>query len=51
MKFDVISKYKIKLVIIMIVHVTFNRRCRIYSGFYFLLAHWLPHFKYVKDKM
>ena len=23
----------------------------LYSGFHFLLAHWVPHFKYVKDKM
>ena len=29
----------------------FNRRCRIYSGFHFLLAQYVPHFKYVKDKM
>ena len=29
----------------------FNRRCRIYSGFYFLLAHYVPPFEHVKDKM
>ena len=29
----------------------FNRRCRIYSGFHFLLAHYVPPFEYVKDKM
>ena len=29
----------------------FTRRCRIYSGFHFLLAHQVPHFNYVKDKM
>ena len=28
-----------------------NRRCRIYSGFHFLLAHYVPPFEYVKDKM
>ena len=29
----------------------FNRRCHIYSGFHFLLAHYVPPFKHVKDKM
>ena len=29
----------------------FNRWCRIYSGFHFLLAHQVPLFKYVKGKM
>ena len=29
----------------------FNRRCRIYSGFRFLLAHQVPPFKHVKDKI
>ena len=29
----------------------FNRRCRIYLGSHFLLAHYVPHFKYVKDQM
>ena len=28
-----------------------TRRCRIYSGLPFLLAHYVPHFKHVKDKM
>ena len=28
-----------------------NRRCRIYSGINFLLAHYVPPFKHVKDKM
>ena len=32
-------------------HLRFNRRCRIYSGFHFSLAHQVPHFKYVKDKI
>ena len=30
---------------------TFNRRCRIYSGFHFLFAHQVPPFNHVKDKM
>ena len=29
----------------------FNRRCRIYLGFHFLLAHYVPPFEHVKDKM
>ena len=29
----------------------FNRRCRISSCFQFLLAHQVPPFKHVKDKM
>ena len=30
----------------------FNRRCRIYSGFFILLfAHSVPLFQHVKDKM
>ena len=28
----------------------FNRRCRIYSDFHFLLAHYLPPFEHVKIK-
>ena len=28
----------------------FHRRCRIYLGFHFLLAHYVPSFKHVKDK-
>ena len=32
-------------------HEPFNSRCRIYSGFHFLLAHTVTHFKHVKDKM
>ena len=27
------------------------QRCRIYSGFHFLLAHYVPPFEHVKDKM
>ena len=29
----------------------FNRRCRIYAGFHYLLAHYVPLFKHVKDKI
>ena len=29
----------------------FNRRCRIYSGFHFLLAHKVPPFKHVEKNM
>ena len=30
--------------------IPFNRRCGIYSGFHFLLAHYVPPFEHVKDK-
>ena len=32
-------------------HYNFNRRCRIYSGFQFLLAHLVPPFQHVENKM
>ena len=33
------------------IHLPFNRRCRIYSGFHFLLAPYVPPFEHVKDKI
>ena len=31
--------------------IIFNRRCRIYSGFHLLLAHYVPLFEHVKNKI